>query len=80
MRKAFCKNVENVGKMSSLLAVNEEKVLINTHVFTEMKNELIETCVAPGIKMHVKTTGFFIVFLSVLLETQRTFRETAALW
>lgn len=25
MRKAFCKNVENVGKMSSILAVNEEK-------------------------------------------------------
>lgn len=80
MRKTFCKNVENVGKMSSILAVNEEKVLINTHVFTEKKNEVIEICVAPGIKIHAKITGFFTVLLSVLLETERTFRETAALW
>lgn len=57
----------------------KKKGLINTHVFTETKNEGIEICVAPGIKIHAKITGFFTVLLSVL-ETERTFQETAALW
>lgn len=57
----------------------KKKVLINTHVFTEKKNGVIEICVAPGIKIHAKITGVFTVLLSVLLETERTFRETADL-
>lgn len=47
----------------------KKKGLINTHVFTEMKNEVIEICVAPGIKIHAKITGFFTVLLCVLQET-----------
>ena len=50
----------------------KKKVLINTHVFTETKNEVLEICVAPEINIHAKVTGFFTVFLSVL--------EIAALW
>lgn len=57
----------------------KKKVLINTHVFTENKNGVIQICVAPVIKIHAKITGFFTVLLSVLLETERTFWETADL-
>ena len=49
-----------------------KKVLINPHVCTATKNEVIEIWGAPEIKIHAKVTGFFTVFLSVL--------EIAALW
>lgn len=39
------------------------------------KNEIIETHVALGVKLHAKATGSVIVFLIVLLETQRTFQK-----